>query len=216
MALQAHRQVEVVVGRIGVGGLRLAEKRNTVAALAADRNPFVIEHLGQRQHARHAVKGLFGLAIVAGKQQRQPAIESRLEDVGLAAAHLGEGRRGFLILLAVVVPRGPAPSRPARTPGFFLLTASFRWRSRSCWSGSVMPRMYCSNASRRIPAPAATKVSSETLKAGSICRVSLHASESSTPIRSLISPRALTGSTHPQVRHIHHLRLAPQCRSRRS
>jgi hypothetical protein len=77
VALQAHRQIEVVVGCIGIGGHRLAEERNAVVALAADRDPLVVQDLGQRQNARHAIKRLLGLGIVAGKQQRQSAIESR-------------------------------------------------------------------------------------------------------------------------------------------
>ena len=70
-----------------------------------------------------------------------------------------------------------------------------------------MPRMYCSKASRRRPEPAATKVSSETLKPGSSCRVSFQASESKTAISSRISPRAVTGCAHAQVGHVHQLRL---------
>ena len=69
MALQAHRQVEVVVGSIRVGGHRLAEERNAVMALAANRNALVVQNFGQRQNASHITEGLFGLRIIAGKEQ---------------------------------------------------------------------------------------------------------------------------------------------------
>ena len=54
--------------------------------------------------------------------------------------------------------------------------------------------MYCSKASNRNPSPAARNVSCATLNPGSMIRVSRHASESNTAIKSCISPRAITGS----------------------
>ena len=65
MALQANRQIEMVIGCVGVRGLRLPEKRNAIVPLAAHRDPFVVHHLGQRQNPRHACKSLLGRRIIA-------------------------------------------------------------------------------------------------------------------------------------------------------
>ena len=105
-ALEADGQVEVVVGRIGVGGHSLAEERNAVLALAGQRNSLVVQNLGQRQNASHAGKGLFGAGVVAGEEQRKAAVEAGLKSVvgvGVAAPHLGKGRRRLLVLLAGIV-----------------------------------------------------------------------------------------------------------------
>ena len=103
MALQAYRQVEVVVGPIRVSGHGLTKERNTVVTLAADGNALIVQNFGQRQNASHTVKGLFGPGVVAGKEQRKPAVEARLQRIGIAANHLCKGRRGLLVLLSVVI-----------------------------------------------------------------------------------------------------------------
>ena len=103
MPLQAHRQVEVVVGGVGIVGRRLHKQLRAVVALPAHRHPFVVHHLGQRQNPRHLGKCLLGLRIVAGEQQRQAAVVAGLQPIGAFLSTLAKAVGGLLVLLAVVV-----------------------------------------------------------------------------------------------------------------
>ena len=114
MALEADGQIEVVVGVVRIGGHGLAEERNAVLALASQRDALIAEHLGQRQHAGHGGKGLLGVCVVAGEEQRKAAEEAGLQGI-LRAVHLGEGRGCLFILLPGVLL---APQRhPRRRKG---------------------------------------------------------------------------------------------------
>ena len=79
--LEADSQVEVVVGLIWVGRRSLAEKRNAVLAVAGQRNSLIVQNLSQGQHAGYACKGLLGVQVIAGKQQREPAEKAGLQSI---------------------------------------------------------------------------------------------------------------------------------------
>ena len=55
-AIQRDRQVEVIIRLRRISCDRLLKQRRRVLILAAQRNPLVIHHLGQRQTARHEGK----------------------------------------------------------------------------------------------------------------------------------------------------------------
>ena len=88
MTLQAHRQIEVIIGVAGVGSHGLAKERASVVPLPAHRNSLIINHFCQRKDARHAGKGSFSFIVVAGKDQRQPAVKARFQCVRIAAVPL--------------------------------------------------------------------------------------------------------------------------------
>ena len=104
--LEADSQVEVVVGLIWVGRRRLAEERNAVLAVAGQRNSLIVQNLSQGQHAGHACKGLLGVRVIAGKQQREPAEKAGLEGIvgaGIVAPNFGKSICRLLVLLAGVI-----------------------------------------------------------------------------------------------------------------
>ncbi len=161
VAVQAHCQVEMVIGIRRVGSLRLAKKCSRIVAPAADCYRLVVHHLGQRQHPGDRAKSLFRTRIVTGKDQRKSAIESGLKLRRVRRRDFAKAGSGQLIPLAGELY---LPSRSHAAVKSGLRSVAFlRCRSRSALSCSVMPRMYCSKASRRTLVPVARKVSSATL-----------------------------------------------------
>ena len=62
MALEAEREIEMVVGIVRSAAAACTNNSRTVVILSAYRNAFVVQHLGQRQFTGNAGKRLLGLA----------------------------------------------------------------------------------------------------------------------------------------------------------
>ena len=81
MAFEADGKIEVIVGIVRISRRRLHEQPRSVVILSADRDSFVIQHLGQGQFSRHSCKRLLGLCIRAEIQERKSAVKTSLERI---------------------------------------------------------------------------------------------------------------------------------------
>ena len=78
---QGDREIKVIVRIAGIGGDRLLKKRPAVFAAAARGHSLIVDDLRQRQPRRHKGERILRLAVVAGIEVRQAAIEVRLQRV---------------------------------------------------------------------------------------------------------------------------------------